>query len=143
MRILADENFLTPIVDELRAYGHDVLWARTDYIGWRDSDLLGLAESESRILLTLDKDFWQIAVRRRTPLREAGVVLFRVQPATPENIKPLVHSFVKANRTWAGHISIIATDGIQMLYSSADRRYLTILNMPPSLTASAKRRSHK
>jgi predicted nuclease of predicted toxin-antitoxin system len=74
-----------------------------------------LAELESRILLTLDKDFWQIAVQRRIPLRQSGVVLFRLHPATPENIRPLVRAFVEANRLWAGHISIVAVGGVEML----------------------------
>ena len=64
MRILADENFPKPIVDELRAEGHDVLWARTDLAGAKDIILLDLAESEARLVLTLDTDFWQIAVQR-------------------------------------------------------------------------------
>ena len=115
MRLLADENFPRPIVEALRADGHDVVWARTDCAGWKDVVLLDLAESEARIVLTLDKDFWQIAVQRRVPLDQSGVVLFRVHPATPENLDPLVRAFVEANRAWAGHISIITTDGIQML----------------------------
>jgi predicted nuclease of predicted toxin-antitoxin system len=115
MRLLADENFPKPSVEALRAAGHDVLWARTDCAGKKDIVLLDLAESEGRIVLTLDKDFWQIAVQRRIPLEHSGVALFRVHPATPENIEPLVRAFVEANRAWAGHISIVAPDGIQML----------------------------
>jgi predicted nuclease of predicted toxin-antitoxin system len=78
-----------------------------------------LAESEARIMLTLDKDFWQIAVQRRVPLEQSGVVLFRVHPATAANLGPLVRSFVEANRAWAGHISIVGADGIQMLATRA------------------------
>jgi predicted nuclease of predicted toxin-antitoxin system len=78
MRLLADENFPRPIVEALRGGGHDVLWARTDCAGWKDVVLLDLAESEARIVLTLDKDFWQIAVQRRIPLQQSGVALFRV-----------------------------------------------------------------
>jgi predicted nuclease of predicted toxin-antitoxin system len=115
MRLFADENFPKPIVEVLRADGNDVLWARTDCSGWKDAALLDLAESEARIMLTLDRDFWQIAVQRRVPLKQSGVVLFRVHPATPENLEPLVRAFVEANRSWAGHISTIAADGIQML----------------------------
>jgi predicted nuclease of predicted toxin-antitoxin system len=115
MYLLADENFPRPIVGSLRADGHDVLWARVDCAGWKDIDLLERAESEGRIVLTLDKDFWQIATQRRTSLERSGVVLFRVHPATLENIDPLVRAFLRANRAWAGHISIIGADGIQML----------------------------
>jgi predicted nuclease of predicted toxin-antitoxin system len=115
MRLLADENFPKPIVEALRAGGHDVLWARTDLAGTSDIALLDLAEANGRIVLTLDKDFWQIAVQRRQPLEESGVVLFRVHPATPENLVPLVRAFCEASATWTGHISIVALDGIQMV----------------------------
>src|SRR6266496_5455462 len=101
MRLLADENFPKLIVEALRVGGHDVLWARTDCAGWKDAVLLGLAESDARIVLTLDKDFWQIAVQRRSPLEQSGVVLFRVHPATPEKLAPLVRAFVEANTAWA------------------------------------------
>ncbi len=75
MRLLADENFPRPI-DATRNGGHDDLWARTDLAGASDVALLDLAESEARVVLTLDKDFWQIAVQRRSPLQQSGVVLF-------------------------------------------------------------------
>jgi predicted nuclease of predicted toxin-antitoxin system len=115
MRLLADENFPKPIVEALRADGYDVLWARTDLAGTSDVALLDRAESEARIVLTLDKDFWQIAVQRRSPLEQSGVVLFRVHPATPERLAPLVHAFAAADTSWASHISIITVDGIQMV----------------------------
>jgi len=115
MRLLADENFPKPIVEALRAEGHDVLWARTDLAGASDIAVLDRAESEGRIVLTLDKDFWQITVQRRTSLEQSGVVLFRVHPATPENLAPLVRAFCEADATWCGHISIITLDGIQMM----------------------------
>jgi predicted nuclease of predicted toxin-antitoxin system len=82
-------------------------------LGWTHC-LLEFAEAESRILLTLDKDFWKIAVQR-VPLEQSGVVWFQVHPATPGNLKPLVRAFVEAKRAWVGHISIIAAEGIQML----------------------------
>ena len=43
MRILADENFPKPIMEALRADGHDVLWARTDFAAAKDVVLLDLA----------------------------------------------------------------------------------------------------
>ena len=83
MQILADENFPGELVELLRRGCHDVRWARIDCVGWKDSALLNLAEHESRILVTLDKGFWQIALQRRVPIKHAGVVLFRIHPATP------------------------------------------------------------
>ena len=130
MRLLVDENFPKLIVETLRAKGHDVLWARTDLPGAKDVVLLDRAESEGRIVLTLDKDFWQIAVQRRNPLEQSGAVLFRVHPATSESVAPLVRAFVEANITWAGHISIITIDGIQMV---ATRRKSSGLLCSPHL----------
>ncbi len=115
MRLLADENVSKPIAEALRARGRDVLWARTDLAGESDVALLDLAESAARIILTLDKNFWQIAVQCCNPLAQTGVVLFRVHPATPERLAPLVDAFAAADTTWAGQISIITVDGIQMV----------------------------
>ncbi len=92
-----------------------MLWARADLSGSKDVVLLDLAESEARLVLTLDKDFWQIAVQRRKPLVQSGVVLFLVHPATPEKLEPLVRAFVATETVWEGHISIITFDGIQMV----------------------------
>ena len=121
MRLLADENFPKRLVEALRAEGHDIIWARTQCAGWKDVALLERAESEARIVLTLDKDFWQIAVQRRTPLEQSGVVLFRVHPAIFENLKPLLRAFVEADRPWAGYTCIIDRDGIQMLAARKNR----------------------
>jgi predicted nuclease of predicted toxin-antitoxin system len=115
MRLLADENIPRATVEILRGRGHDVLWARTDLVGMGDLVLLERAELEARILLTLDKDFWQIAMQRRPPLEKSGVVLFRARPATPGTLAPLVLAFCEARAAWHGHISIVASSGIEMV----------------------------
>jgi predicted nuclease of predicted toxin-antitoxin system len=69
MRLFADENFPLPTIEALRQAGHDVTWARADCHSTKDVALLDRAEAEGRVLLTLDKDFWQIAIQRRRPLQ--------------------------------------------------------------------------
>ena len=118
MRLLADENFPRPTVLALRQDGHDVLWARTDCRSEPDTLLLDIAESQSRIVLTLDKDFWQIALRRRQPLQKAGVVLLRVHPAIPDAVTSLVRRALASNREWTGHVSVVTLQGIEMVPSS-------------------------
>jgi len=39
MRVLADENSPKPVVETLRADGHDVLWARADLAVTSDAAL--------------------------------------------------------------------------------------------------------
>jgi len=115
MRILADENFPKPLVDLLREQNHDVVWARTDCIGWKDTDILERAESESRIVLTLDKDFCQISLQRRAPLKSSGVVLFRAHPSTPDRLRPLLLAFLRADQVWTGHLTTVTATGLQLL----------------------------
>ncbi len=115
MRILADENFPRPIVESLRKQRHDVLWARTDCPGSKDRALLERAEAEGRVVLTLDKDFWQIALQRPVPLKHSGVILFRVFPGTPVSLSPLVDSTLRTEQSWIGHVSIVTKDGIEMI----------------------------
>jgi|SRR5271165_1247983 len=115
MRILADENFPRPLVEDLRNAGHDTLWARTDCPGLSDRALLERAEAEGRIVLTLDKDFWQIALRRPIPLKRSGVILFRVFPAVPETLAQLVASTIGAEQSYIGHVSLVTKDGIEMI----------------------------
>jgi len=115
MLILADENFPRATVDVLRGDGHDVLWVRTDCPASKDLVLLERAETEARVILTLDKDFWQIALQRREPLKRSGVILFRIHPAVPANLTPLVRRVLGIERDWCGHVSIATLDDIQMI----------------------------
>jgi predicted nuclease of predicted toxin-antitoxin system len=79
MRLLANENFPRVAVEALRLLGHDVSWAAEDCPSARDESVLALAERDSRILLTQDKDFGELALHRRLPA-SCGIVLFRVAP---------------------------------------------------------------
>src|SRR5437867_2256595 len=115
MRLLADENFPRPTVEVLRNQGNDILWARTDCPGLKDRALLELAEADGRVVLTLDKDFWQLALRRPIPLKHCGVILFRVHPAIPETLKSLVVSTLRTSQSWIGHLSMVTNDGIEMI----------------------------
>ena len=115
MRLLADENFPLPTVQALRQAGHDVFWVRTDAPCTADPVLLDLAEVDGRILLTLDKDFWQIAIQRRKPLVRSGVILFRVHPAIPENVTPLVLRTMEADQEWGGNASVVTVDRVLMV----------------------------
>jgi predicted nuclease of predicted toxin-antitoxin system len=121
MRFLADENFPRPVVETLRNVGHDVLWARTDCPGLKDRKLLERAEADARLVLTLDKDFWQIALQRAIPLKRCGVILFRVFPAIPETLSPLVDLMCSAEHAWIGHVSIVTKDGIEMIPTGGPR----------------------
>jgi predicted nuclease of predicted toxin-antitoxin system len=73
MRFLADECVLGEVVRQLRKEGHDVATLPKHLEGASDSAILGHSYSESRILLTQDYDFGELAVRLRMPT--IGIVI--------------------------------------------------------------------
>lgn len=79
MRLLADENFPFKAVVALRQQGHDVVWVKESSPSAEDEEVLAQAVQQARALLTLDKDFGEIALRAGLPAH-CGVVLFRVAP---------------------------------------------------------------
>lgn len=76
MRLLLDACVWGGAADALRINGHDVFWAGAWDIDPGDEEILARAHAEGRILITLDKDFGELAVVRRSPhcgiLRIAG-----------------------------------------------------------------------
>ena len=79
MRFLADESCDFGVVRALRAAGHDVSAVVDVSPGADDEQVLTIAGTESRVLLTEDKDFGLLAFASGS--RTAGVVLIRF-PAT-------------------------------------------------------------
>jgi predicted nuclease of predicted toxin-antitoxin system len=84
MLFLADEDFPGIAVSWLRETGHDVLWARTSMPGQSDTSLLAAAQRESRIVLTCDKDFGELAFHWGLPAT-CGIVLFRLPQVSPKS----------------------------------------------------------
>ena len=54
-------------VREIEAPGHDLVWARSWSEDPGDEEILASAERDGRVLVTLDKDFGELAVVRNQP----------------------------------------------------------------------------
>lgn len=76
MNFLADENLEHPIMERLRESGHDVVAVSARSAGAPDREVLSVALSEQRILLTNDKDFAELTFLRQRAA--AGIVLLRL-----------------------------------------------------------------
>jgi len=59
-----------------RKRGHNVLWVKESMRASADSIVLTRAEREQRIVVTLDKDFGELAFRSRLPA-QCGIILIR------------------------------------------------------------------
>ena len=95
LRLYLDQCLRLEVAEALRYEGYDVVraaevgQARAD-----DFEVLQRAESDRRILITLDEHFGDWVV---LPLREHfGVIRVKVSPATPANVINLLLPFLRS-----------------------------------------------
>ena len=67
MKLLLDTGVWGGACQGLEAAGHDVVWTGTWSSDPGDEEILATAHREGRVLVTLDKDFGELAVVRRIP----------------------------------------------------------------------------
>ncbi len=72
MKLLLDSCLSGKAAAELRGSGHDVVWAGEWPSDPGDAAILARAKEEGRVLVTLDKDFGELAVVRGLP--HCGIV---------------------------------------------------------------------
>jgi predicted nuclease of predicted toxin-antitoxin system len=89
VRFLVDQCVSRPIVERLRREEHDVLWITEIRPGEDDQKILDQSFSESRILLTEDWDFGELAIRFNQ--RALGVVIVAL-PALGGSIETIAET---------------------------------------------------
>lgn len=62
MKLLLDTCVWGGPADELRVHGHDVVWTGEWPMDPGDEEILRFAGAEGRVLVTLDKDFGELAI---------------------------------------------------------------------------------
>src|SRR6476619_4728877 len=72
MKLLLDTCVWGGAKAELHAAGHDVLWTGDLTQDPGDEEILAQAHREQRVLVPLDKDFGELAIRRNLP--HCGIV---------------------------------------------------------------------
>ncbi len=72
MKILLDTCVWGGVVQELRAAGHDVVWAGDWQEDPGDDEILERSHREGRVLVTLDKDFGELAIVHERP--HSGII---------------------------------------------------------------------
>lgn len=113
MRLLADESVDGPIVDRLRADGHDVPSIGEDAPGLPDEGVLARAFAEGAVLLTQDKDFGELVYRRRLP--HAGVLFVGLSGLDETTKCELVSRAVAENGTaLPGAFSVLTEDALRI-----------------------------
>jgi predicted nuclease of predicted toxin-antitoxin system len=113
MRILANENFPGDAVTALRGRGHDVAWIHSDAPGSSDVEVLACAQAESRILITFDKDFGELAFRFGLPA-SSGIVLFRISAPSSAHVAQVAVAALESPMDWAGNFAVVEDDRIRI-----------------------------
>jgi predicted nuclease of predicted toxin-antitoxin system len=72
VKLLLDSCVWGGTAGRLRAAGHDVIWSGDWPADPGDEEILARALAEARVLVTLDKDFGELAVVRELP--HAGIL---------------------------------------------------------------------
>ncbi len=67
MKLLLDTCVWSGVLTDLLAAEHDVVWTGDWAVDPGDEEILATAYSEDRVLVTLDKDFGELAIVRGTP----------------------------------------------------------------------------
>lgn len=111
--ILADENIPRASIRLLRETGLDVRSAAEEMPGAPDTDILDLALSEERFLLTFDRDFGELIYHRRHKA-PPGVVYLRLVPATPDEAALIFLNLLQLGEIkLAGRFTIVTRDQVR------------------------------
>jgi len=105
MRFLANENLAVEVVLAARREGYDVAWMVERQPGASDDDVLKLALEESRVLLTFDKDFGELAFHRGRKAT-CGVILFRPRVRSAAYVVDFVLAVLRNPVDWQGCFSV-------------------------------------
>ena len=106
--LLADENCPAPSIRLLRDHGFDVLAIAETRPGMTDVDVLRLACSERRWLLTFDLDFGELAFNRQLPLPPA-IILVRAS----EDFSALVTAALSSGHADEGGFFVLDDRGLR------------------------------
>jgi predicted nuclease of predicted toxin-antitoxin system len=113
MRLLANENVPGAVVAALRERGHDVFWIKESMRGAEDPIVLAHAQTERRVVVTLDKDFGELAFRSRLPA-QSGVILIRLDWKDPDIDNQVAITALLSRDDWAGNFAVIERDRIRI-----------------------------
>ena len=113
MKILANENFPRASVLFLKSKGYDVKSIGVDSAGISDSEIMEIAITEKRLILTFDSDYGELIFKFgfKPP---AGVIYLRLKDFTPEYPGKLIYDiFSNYDLNFNHRLSVIDRNGVR------------------------------
>lgn len=117
MHFLLDESADNRFIDHLERLGHDVKTVTRDFMpSIDDVEVLTHAYEEQRILITMDKDFGELVVRRR--LSHTGVILFRIKTVDIGTMTRLLDYVLDNFPDQLHHLLVVTERGVRVRHFS-------------------------
>ena len=96
MKFIADECIDRQIIDLLRKIGYEILYVTEIEPGISDKKVLDIANRESAVLITADKDFGELVFRQNKIT--SGIILIRLTGLQPDVKAAITASAIKEHR---------------------------------------------
>lgn len=113
MNFVADESVDQPIIERLRADGHDVVAIAELKPGIPDEEVLSISANSDAILITSDRDFGELVFRQR--LNSSGVILLRFAGMSAETKSKIVSDTVHQHgESFSDSFSVIGTNTVRI-----------------------------
>lgn len=111
LKFLLDENVDVRLSSFLKKLGFSVLVSPK---GLKNGSVLALADKESCILLTNDKDFANLGTVKSS--KSAGVVVFRVHPPTLSKLESALTRLLKefSLQEFPGKVFLLSETGVEI-----------------------------
>ena len=113
MKLLANENFPIASVHYLSEKGFDIKAIGIDNMSVSDREVMNIATSESRIILTFDRDYGELIFKHSyTP--EMGVIYLRLDVFEPEEPGSVIKNLLSnPDFDTRRKLTVVSSDGIR------------------------------
>ena len=112
MRLLADENIPRLVVEFICSRGHDAIWVGKVAPGIKDQEVLSLATTQKRTLITFDTDFGELVFRLGLAA-PFGIILFRLPPDSLSGISQSIVRALESQEDWVNRFSVVDENRIR------------------------------
>ena len=113
MRLLADENIPRFVVEFICSRGYDAIWIGNVAPGIKDREVISLATTQERTLITFDTDFGELIFRLGVGA-PFGIILFRLPPDSPSGMAQSIVRALESQKDWRNRFSVVDENRIRM-----------------------------
>ena len=110
-RFIADENIPKEAVDLLKKQGLDIVSVTDFAFGLGDKEVLDIANSNDRIVITFDKDFGQLIFKKKRKTK--GLMLLRFVPKSPQQTATIIQQVLATKIKIENSIVTVKKDSIR------------------------------